>query len=93
MIVSFACAETERIFRGERSKRFPQDIQNVARRKLEYLHRARTLNDLRMPPGNRLEPLRGDREGQHSIRVNDQWRVCFEWQDGNAGRVEIVDYH
>ena len=93
MIVSFACAETEGIFRGERSRRLPQDIQNVARRKLEYLHRARRLDDLRMPPGNRLEALKGDRRGQHSVRVNDQWRICFEWQVGNAARVEIVDYH
>ena len=93
MIVSFACAETERIFRGERSRKFPPDIQNTARRKLEYLHRARTLDDLRMPPGNRLEGLKGDRLGQHSIRVNDKWRVCFEWQGGNAMWVEIVDYH
>lgn len=93
MIVSFACAETERIFRGVRSRRFPPDIQNTARRKLEYVHRARTLSDLRMPPGNRLEDLKGTRKGQHSIRVNDQWRLCFEWQDGNAARVEMVDYH
>lgn len=93
MIVSFACAETERIFRGVRSRRFPPDIQNTARRKLEYVHRARTLSDLRMPPGNRLEAMKGNRKGQHSIRVNDQWRLCFEWQDGNAARVEMVDYH
>ncbi len=93
MIVSFACAETERIFRGERSRRVPPDIQNTARRKLEYLHRARVLNDLRMPPGNRLEALAGNRKGQHSIRVNDQWRICFVWRNGNAEQVEIVDYH
>ena len=93
MIVGFACAETERIFRGDRSRRFPPDIQNTARRKLEYLHRARTLHDLRMPPGNRLEALKGDRKGQHSIRVNDRWRICFVWRDGNAAQVEIVDYH
>jgi proteic killer suppression protein len=93
VIVSFGCAETERIFRGAPSRRFPPDIQNLARRKLEYLHRARTLDDLRMPPGNRLEALKGDRKGEHSIRVNDKWRICFEWQAGNAGRVEIVDYH
>ena len=93
MIVSFACAETEGIFRGNRSRRLPPDIQNTARRKLEYLHRARVLNDLRMPPGNHLEPLKGDREGQHSIRINRQWRICFEWRNGNAARVEIVDYH
>lgn len=93
MIVSFACVETERIFRGERSRRLPHDIQNTARRKLEYLHRARLLNDLRMPPGNRLEALAGNRKGQHSIRVNDQWRICFVWRDGSAEQVEIVDYH
>lgn len=93
MIVTFACAETECIFRGERSRRLPPDIQNTARRKLEYLHRARRLDDLRMPPGNRLEALAGSRKGQHSVRVNDQWRICFVWHDGNVGRVEIVDYH
>lgn len=93
MIVTFACAETERIFHGERSRRLPQDIQNTARRKLEYLHRARRLDDLRMPPGNRLEALAGNRKGQFSIRVNDQWRICFEWRDGNAAQAEIVDYH
>ena len=93
MIVTFACAETERIFRGERSRRLPADIQNTARRKLEYLHRARRLDDLRMPPGNRLEALAGKRKGQHSIRVNDQWRLCFAWNDGNASHVEMVDYH
>ena len=93
VIVSFACAETERIFRGERSRKLPPDIQNTARRKLEYVHRARTLHDLSMPPGSRLEALKGGRKGQHSIRVNDQWRICFEWRDGNAEQVEITDYH
>ena len=93
VIVSFACAETENVFRGQRSRRLPPDIQNTARRKLEYLHRARVLVDLRMPPGNRLEALKGNRAGQHSIRVNDQWRICFEWLDGNAEQVEIADYH
>lgn len=93
MIVSFACLETERIFRGERSRRLPPDIQNTARRKLEYLHRARALDDLRRPPGSRLEVLAGDRKGQRSIRVNDQWRICFVWREGNAEQVEIVDYH
>jgi toxin HigB-1 len=93
VIVSFAGAETESIFRGKRSRRLPPDIQNTARRKLEYLHRARALNDLRMPPGNHLEALKGDREGQHSIRINKQWRICFEWHGGNAAQVEIVDYH
>lgn len=93
MIVSFGCAETERIFRGERSRKLPPDIQNTARRKLEYLHRARSLNDLRMPPGNRLEALAGNRKGQQSIRVNNQWRICFEWRGSDAEQVEIVDYH
>ena len=93
MIVSFGCLETERIFRGERSRKLPPDIQNTARRKLEYLHRAKRLDDLRMPPGNRLELLKGDRKGQHSIRINNQWRICFEWRNDNAQQVEIVDYH
>ena len=93
MITGFACGETERIFRGERSRKLPPDIQNTARRKLEYLHRARTLRDLLAPPGNRLETLKGDRASQHSIRINDQWRICFVWRGGNAGQVEIVDYH
>jgi proteic killer suppression protein len=93
VIGAFACRETERIFRGERSRRFPPDIQNTARRKLEYLHRARTLLDLMAPPGNRLEALRGTRSGQYSIRINDQWRICFIWRDDGVERVEIVDYH
>jgi toxin HigB-1 len=93
VITSFACRETERIFQGERSRRLPADMQNTARRKLEYLHRARLLRDLLAPPGNRLEALKGDRSGQHSIRVNDQWRLCFVWVEGNAEQVEIVDYH
>ena len=93
MITAFACGETERVFHGERSRKLPPDIQNTARRKLEYLHRARRLQDLLAPPGNRLEALKGGRAGQHSIRVNDQWRICFVWHEGNAGQVEIVDYH
>jgi len=93
VITVFACGETERIFRGERSRKLPPDIQNTARRKLEYLHRARRLSDLWAPPGNRLEALQGNRAGQHSIRINDQWRICFRWRDGNVERVEIVDYH
>ena len=93
MIIAFACAETEHIFRGERSRKLPPDIQNTARRKLEYLHRARTLRDLLAPPGNRLEALKAGRAGQHSIRINDQWRICFVWRGGNAEQVEIVDYH
>jgi toxin HigB-1 len=93
VILGFSCDETERVFRGERSRRLPPAIQNTARRKLEYLHRARTLQDLRVPPGNRLETLKGERAGQHSIRINDQWRICFCWRAGNADAVEIVDYH
>ena len=93
VIISFRCAETERIFHGERSRKLPPDIQNTARRKLEYLHRAHRLLDLQAPPGNRLEALKADRKGQYSIRINDQWRICFVWNDGSAESVEIVDYH
>jgi proteic killer suppression protein len=91
MIRSFRSEETERIFRGEVSRWLPQEIQAVARRKLRYLHRAQNLDDLRVPPENRLEALPGDRAGQHSIRINDQWRICFRWDDGPCD-VEIVDY-
>lgn len=90
---SFKGKEAERIFNRTRSRRLPAHIQRVARRKLVMLNQARELNDLRVPPGNRLEALRGDREGQHSIRINQQWRVCFRWTDGDAEDVEIVDYH
>ena len=93
MILNFACAETERIFRAELARRFPSQIQRTARRKLLVLHAATDLSQLRVPPGNRLEALKGDRAGQHSIRVNDQWRICFRWHYGNAAAVEIVDYH
>jgi toxin HigB-1 len=93
MIESFADAETEKVFRGEVSRKLPLDIQRTARRKLLYLHSARDLRDLAAPPGNRLEALHGDRAGQHSIRINDQWRVCFVWASGNTRKVEIVDYH
>ena len=93
MILSFACAETERVFRAELSRRFPPDIQRRARRKLLLLHAATELRQLAVPPGNRLEALKSDRAGQHSIRVNDQWRICFRWREGNADAVEIVDYH
>lgn len=93
MIVSFACAETERIFRAELSRRFPPGIQRNARRKLLALHAATELRHMAVPPGNRLEALKGNRKGQHSIRVNDQWRICFRWREGNAYGVEIVDYH
>lgn len=92
MIESFACAETEEIFRGQVSRRLPSDIQRTARRKLLQLDAAVQLQDLRVPPGNRLELLKGGRTGQHSIRINDQWRICFRWEAG-AHDVEIVDYH
>jgi proteic killer suppression protein len=93
MIRSFACRETERLFNDETSRRLPAQIQRVARRKLLLLHQARRLDDLRVPPGNRLEALKGDRAGQQSIRINDQWRICFRWQTEDAFDVEIVDYH
>ena len=92
MIVSFRDADTQRLAHGWRVKRFV-GIESVARRKLRQLQIAGRLDDLRVPPGNRLEALKGDRAGQHSIRVNDQWRVCFTWSDGDAYDVEIVDYH
>lgn len=93
MILSFACAETERVFRAELSRSFPLDIQRRARRTLLLLHAATDLRQMTVSPGNRLEALKGGRKGQHSIRVNDQWRICFRWRDGNAGDVEMVDYH
>ena len=93
MIRSFACKETERLFNDEPSRRLPAQIQRVARRKLLLLHQARSLNDVRVPYGNHLEALKDDRKGQHGIRVNDQWRICFRWREGNAYDVEIVDYH
>ena len=93
MIQSFRCKETEQIFGGRFSRRLPHDIQRLAARKLEQLHAATLLGTLRIPPGNRLEALTHDRQGQHSIRVNDQWRVCFVWRDRDAYDVEIVDHH
>lgn len=93
MIKSFACKETERIWKGEVSHRLPRDIQETARRKLRMVNNARSLKDLRIPPANRLEALKGDLEGRQSIRVNDQWRICFIWRDDNAYQVEIMDYH
>lgn len=93
MIESFASDETEKIFRGQASRKFPKDIQRTARRKLIYLDDAEDLQDLLVLPGNRLEKLKGDRTGQYSIRINDQWRVCFNWSGNKAKDVEIVDYH
>jgi len=93
MINSFKCKETRRIFEGRFSKKLPHDIQRQAERKLVMLHAAHDLNDLRIPPANRLEALSGDRQGQHSIRINNRWRICFEWHQGGAHHVEIVDYH
>jgi proteic killer suppression protein len=93
MLESFRCGETERIFRREYSRRLPTDIQKTAFRKLRMLNRSSTIDDLRVPPGNRLEALSGNRKGQHSIRINDQWRICFVWRNGGAYDVEIVDYH
>jgi proteic killer suppression protein len=92
MIKSFRCSDTEKLFHDVSVPRF-HAIERPARRKLLFLNRARTLEDLRQPPGNRLEALRGDRKGQYSIRVNDQWRICFKWSDGEVHDVEIVDYH
>lgn len=92
VIRSFADKDTESLFGDKRVKRL-SGIERIARRKLLFLHRAVGLDDLRSPPGNRLEALRGNREGQHSIRINDQWRICFRWSDAGAQNVEIVDYH
>lgn len=93
MIKSFKDRETERIYARELSRKLPNDIQQVALRKLRMLNNAKTINDLRIPSANRLEKLGGNRTGQHSIRINDQWRICFIWQDGDAYDVEITDYH
>ena len=93
MIKSFRDKETEKVFQRTFSRRLPQDIQRAALRRLNYLHAAQELNDLLAPPANRLEQLSGDRQGQYSIRINDQWRICFEWIDNDAYNVEIVDYH
>ena len=93
MIVSFKDAATEKLFTTGMSRRLPTSLRKVAGRKLAWLHSARDLNDLRIPPGNRLEALSGERKGQHSIRINIQYRLCFVWREGNAHEVEIVDYH
>lgn len=93
MIRSFVDKEAEKIWQGTPSRRLPGDIQGIARRKLRMLNNAVALDDLRIPPANRLEALKGDRKGQRSIRINDQWRVCFRWKGGDAFDVTIVDYH
>ena len=93
MITDFKCSETEKIFNGIQSRKLPSSIQNVARRKLRMINNAVDLDDLRIPPANRLEPLEGKRKSQHSIRINRQWRVCFVWNNGNPENIEIVDYH
>ena len=93
MIASFRDEATATIWAGQHSRRIPSDIQAGALRKLRLLNNAKRLDDLRVPPGNRLEALRQDRQGQHSIRINDQWRICFVWRENNAHQVEIVDYH
>ncbi len=93
MIKGFRSKETEKLFLRQRSPRFSAEFQRIALRKLLLLDAAERLEDLRIPPGNRLEKLSGNREGQHSIRINDQWRICFRWSEGDAYEVEIVDYH
>jgi len=93
VIKDFASPEAERLFARDRVRRFPAQRHRIMLRKLVAVDAAERLEDLRVPPGNRLEKLHGDRAGQHSVRINDQWRVCFRWQSGNAYEVEIVDYH
>jgi proteic killer suppression protein len=93
MIRTFKDRETEKIFKRELSRKIPSDIQEIALRKLRMLNRSINLNDLKIPPANRLEKLKGNRTGQYSIRINDQWRICFEWHQNESFKVEIVDYH
>jgi len=93
MIKNFKCKESENLFNGKFSKKIPQSIQRTAQRKLVQIHAATTLNFLRVPPGNQLELLDADRKNQYSIRINDQWRICFKWLENNAIDVEIIDYH
>lgn len=93
MIQSFNDKETEKIYNRMYSKKFPNEIQRIAFRKLRMVNRALNINDIRVPPSNRLEKLKGKREGLYSIRINDQWRICFEWNGNDAFKVEIVDYH
>ena len=93
MIIDFTSKETQKIWQGFKSLKLPIDIQNIARKKLRMLNNAQDLNDLRIPPNNRLEALKGNRKGTYSIRINNQWRICFRWAEGNCSSVEIVDYH
>jgi proteic killer suppression protein len=93
VIRTFADGDSEKVFRRERSRRLPPEVQRRAHRKLLLVHAAERIDDLKVPPGNRLERLKGDREGQHSIRINDRWRICFRWSGGDAFEVEITDYH
>jgi toxin HigB-1 len=93
MIKTFKCKDTEKLFTGKFIKKLPTNIQHVALRKLKILDAVTILDTLKVPPGNRLEALKGNRANQHSIRINDQWRICFIWNQGNAYEVEIVDYH
>jgi proteic killer suppression protein len=93
VIKTFKDAETQKIYQRERSRTLPSDIQQIALRKLRMINNSINVNDLRVPPANRLEKLRGNREGQYSIRINDQWRICFEWKSDDAFNVEITDYH
>ena len=93
MVKSFRCKETEKVFLRQRSARFASEVYRIALRKLLLLDAAEKLEDLRIPPGNRLEKLTGNRQGQHSIRINDQWRICFRWSEGDAFEADIVDYH
>jgi len=93
MIISFRDKETEKIWKQEYSEKLPRDIQRIGLRKLIIINRAKDLNDLNIPPGNKLEKLTGNRQGQYSIRINEQWRICFYWKSGAASTVEITDYH
>ncbi len=93
MIKTFRDADAERLWKEERPRRLPASLRKIALRKLQMLNAARVLSDLLVPPGNRLERLKGDRDGQQSIRINDQYRICFEWRDGDAYNAEITDYH
>ncbi|MFY0599947.1 MAG: type II toxin-antitoxin system RelE/ParE family toxin [Cyclobacteriaceae bacterium] len=93
MILSFGSKETEKVWNGERVKKWPLEIQSIGRRKLRMLNNSQNVTDLRIPPSNRLEKLGGNLKGYYSIRINDQWRIIFQWEDGNANKVGIIDYH